>query len=164
MTDASAIAITDMIGNILSVVIMGLIGWFMAAQKNKADADAKRVESEVKQVAKTLAETEARTAKELAAIKDDTGKTLVHVNDQFLIQLRLYRDSTQTIATLTNRPADQEKADAADKLYLEHKAKQEEAAAGALAVHKEHAGIAREQLEVQKKIEENTSPVVVNPK
>lgn len=152
MTDASIIAIVTVIGTLLTTIATGVIAILTARQKNQADIVARKLEA-----------SDVKTTVALSQIKDDTGKTLTHVNDQFLIQLRLYSESTQTIATLTNRIADQEKADAAQKLYLEHKIKQEEAAASIVAVQKEHTGIAREQLEVQKKIEANTSSEKVTP-
>lgn len=60
-------------------------------------------------------------------IKTTTEKTLTHVNDQFLIQLRLHMESTEIVAKVRNAPGDQEIADAAKKMFEEHEQKQKEA-------------------------------------
>lgn len=152
--NTASIALINMVGTLVGVMLTGLLTWIMARQKARDERAALLVAN----VKKTLEESDARTTTALTRIKDDTGKTLTHVNDQFLIQLRLYAESTRTIAALTGKQADKQTADAAQALYLEHKVKQEAAAASVIAVQKEQTGIAREQLAVQKQIEANTDP------
>lgn len=126
MSDQVMLAI---IGGI--VVIFGgaitTVGSVVIARMNSA---ARKVET----VAKELAISDAEKGKQLSEIKattekidGTTGKTLVHVNDAFLIQLRANRDMARTLAAISPIPEYIKQADAAEVLYAEHEAKQAEA-------------------------------------
>lgn len=153
MTDASMIALVNMIGTFLTALLTGALTWFISRQKARDD----RAAVLVAKVSETLVKADIRTSDALSKIKEDTRATLTHVNDQFLIQLRLYAESTKMVAALMPNDATRETAAMAERQYQEHKQSQE-AAAKVAASRTEHTEIAREQLEVQKKIEENTSP------
>lgn len=105
------------------VVIVGgaitTVGSVVIARMNSA---AKKVET----VASDLAVSDALKGKQLSKIEDTTDKTLVHVNDQFLIQLRANRDMARVIAELRKTPEDVKKANEAEALYREHESKQAE--------------------------------------
>lgn len=120
----------QIIATLAGTALTGYIAYKMAQLKShsemairSADLAARKVED----VAINLKLSELLADKKLSKIVDTTDKTLVHVNDQFLIQLRLYMESTRVIAELRKKPADIEKADAAEKMYLQHEAKQKEA-------------------------------------
>jgi hypothetical protein len=124
------IQIATLIGGILSTALTGFIAYKMAQLKITADASeraAERAALKVHEVALNLEKQEVNTSRELKTIGETTKKTLVHVNDQFLIQLRLYKESTRIVADLRKNPEDIEKADMAQKMYEQHEAKQREA-------------------------------------
>lgn len=136
MNDATVQVFMAIVG-LLGTALTGFIAYKMAQLKNSSDLAAKAAELAGELAAKAAhhvhdaavdfrKKNDANQIK-LHKIEETTNKTLVHVNDAFLIQLRLYAESTRTIAVLTNRPGDNEKADAAEKMFREHEAKQIEA-------------------------------------
>lgn len=126
MTDQVQLAIVAGMVAVLGGAIT-TIGAVVIARLNSA---AKKVET----VAKDLAVSDAEKGKQLSKIEattekidGTTGKTLTHVNDAFLIQLRANRDMARVIAELRKTPEDIKKAEDAERLYAEHESKQAEA-------------------------------------
>lgn len=128
MSDLAQV-MTPIIG-LLGTALTGYIAYKMAQLHNASEASKRAAEMaalRVEAVAINLKTANAETNAQLSKIEDTTKKTLVHVNDAFLIQLRLYAESTRVVAELRKRPEDIEKADAAEKMYREHEAKQNQA-------------------------------------
>lgn len=130
MTDSTILQVTTAVLGLLGTALTGFIAYKMAQLKSSAELasmQALQAANKVDRVAADLKLSEAISAQKLGHIKETTEKTLVHVNDQFLIQLRLYMESTRIVAELRKNPVDEAKANAAEKMYLDHEAKQKEA-------------------------------------
>lgn len=118
MNETVLLAVVAAMVGILTPVSAGWIAYKMAQLKQNGDL-----------VIESNKLSSLKLERELASIKDIGNKTLTHVNDQFLIQLRLYMESMETISQVRNAPGDKEKAEAARRMFDEHDQKQKEAAA-----------------------------------
>lgn len=137
--DTNWVGIVTAICGVLTVAITGIVALKQTQLKIVADraslaADRAAQQADdaarkVHEVAIDLKTTNHTSAKTLERLVDTTDKTLIHVNDQYLVQLRLYKDSMRVIADLRKTTEDEERAVAAEKLYLEHEQKQKEEAA-----------------------------------
>lgn len=124
-------SLIQIISTLAGTALTGFIAYKMAqlkATSEQAAAAAIRASQEaahkVENVAINLKLAELLAHKKMAKIEETTDKTLVHVNDMFLSQLRLYMESTRIVAELRKTPADIQKADAAERMYKEHEGKQ----------------------------------------
>lgn len=114
---------------LLGTMFTGYMAFKMAQLKQQAERDAEHT----RQVAIRLEASTAERDVKLSHIQSTGEKTLKHVNDQFLIQLRLYKESMRVIADYRKAPGDIEKAEAADRMYREHEEMQKKAEAAAKA-------------------------------
>lgn len=142
MTDATILQVSTAAFGFLGTALTGFIAFKMAQLKSAAElasAQAIAAARKVDSVATDLKLSEVLASQKLNHITETTEKTLVHVNDQFLIQLRLHMEATRVVAELRKLPADIAKANAAEKLYLEHEAKQKQARVDKNATDAVHA-------------------------
>lgn len=114
--------VTGVIG-LLGTSFTGYMAYKMAQLKVQSENAAEKVAA----VALDLKTNEHTRNIKLDGIKTTTDKTLSHVNDQFLIQLRLYAESMRALAEVRKGPGDEEKAQAAERMYNDHREKQEQA-------------------------------------
>lgn len=122
--------IFQIIATLAGTALTGYIAYKMAQLKSNSEAAMRASDQaarKVEDVAINLKLSELLADKKLNRITETTEKTLVHVNDQFLIQLRLYMESTRIVAELRKLPADIAKADAAEKMYKDHESRQAQA-------------------------------------
>lgn len=127
--------IFQIVATLLGTALTGYIAYKMAQLKITSDKSAREMEN----VGINLKLAELLADKKLTKIQDVAEKTLVHVNDAFLIQLRLYSESTRLVAVLQDTAVNREKADAAEKMYKEHERKQAQARTDKQATDAVHA-------------------------
>lgn len=161
-------ATIQLLGTLLGTALTGFIAYKMAQLKiaaEMASAQAAEAARKVDSVAINLKLSEVLAQQKLNHITETTEKTLVHVNDQFLIQLRLYMESTRIVAELRKNPVDVAKAEAAEKMYMDHEARQKQVREDRNATDAVHAAAsaAIEKSVVKditlEKLDSGTSPV-----
>lgn len=109
MTDQVTMsAITGAIG-LLTTCFTGFMAYKMAQLKVHAEQAAKKVEE--------VRIHSAEASKKVDSLHGIAEETLIHVNGQHTVQLRLYAEMTRTVAELRGTQADREKAEIADKMY-----------------------------------------------
>lgn len=118
-------AITGVIG-LIGTCFTGFMAFKMAQLKVHAEKAAVKVEA-----VKVHAE---KAAEKVDAIHGIAQETLVHVNGQHTVQLKLYAEVTKTLAELQDTLANKEKAKNAERLYREQVKADELAAKTMVAV------------------------------
>lgn len=121
MSDQTTISIVGAVTGLIGTIFSGVMVYFMARLKQKADSAA----VEVKQVADKLVVTEKATdakLQDIAVVVDATHKLS---NSKMGIALRTARDLTRRLAEISNDPNDLILAKEAKAQYDEHQRQQE---------------------------------------
>lgn len=138
MSDQSITSIIIAVSGAVTSIFLGWIGYMQFKIKLQAEAattKAKEVAEKVADVATELRAVERAHNVKLDHIVNTGDKTLTHVNDQFLIQLKLNAESMRVVAAFRKWPGDEELAQAAERLYISHYTKQQEAVAATAATN-----------------------------
>lgn len=136
MSDQAITSIIMAVSGGVTSMFLAWIGFMQFKIKAQADAavtKAKEVAEKVATVATELRAVERTSSVKLDQIVTTSNKTLTHVNDQFLIQLKLNAESMRVVASFRKWPGDEELAQAAERLYIAHYTKQQEAIAATAA-------------------------------
>lgn len=121
MSDQTTISIVGAVTGLIGTIFSGVMVYFMARLKQKADSAA----VEVKQVADKLVVTEKATdakLQDIAVVVDATHKLS---NSKMGTALRTARDLTRRLAEISNDPNDLILAKEAKAQYDEHQRQQE---------------------------------------
>jgi len=128
------LAVSDVVWQALIAACLAIVlAVLKYSSEKRADDRAAAAALKVEEVKTTLDASTTKQGNALHEIQETTTATHTLVNSASLVQLRLYAVAARRIAGLTGNKDDLEAADLAEKLALDHAAKQDKVDADAKA-------------------------------